>query len=108
MTDRGMMKWAPYKSLVEQAECLEELRYKRNKVDKPILCTDQMVKINAILEHYRGQTLKFVFYNDGYIYQISTTIKSIDKYRKVLILPEGELAFSNIIDIIDSGCCELY
>ena len=108
MSDRGMMKWAPYKSLVEQAECLEEMRYKKNKVEKPILSVDRKEKINAILKQYHGQTLIFTFFNDGYIYKISTTIKSIDVYRKILVLPEGEMQFSAIVDIEDSGSCELF
>lgn len=108
MSDRGMMKWAPYKSLVEQSECLEEMRYKKNKIEKPILSIDQKEKINAILAHYHGQTLLFEYFNDGYIYKISTTIKSIDKYRKVLILPEGEMPFSSIVNITDTGSCDLF
>ena len=37
MSDRGMKKWAPYSSLNEQATCLEEMKYQRNKIAKPIL-----------------------------------------------------------------------
>lgn len=108
MSDRGMMKWAPYKSLVEQATCLEEMRYKKNKVSKPVLTFDKMSKINAILAQYHGQTLIFKFYEDGYIYEISTTIKRIEKERKMVILPEGELPFNSIIDITDNSVCELW
>ena len=31
MSDRGMKKWAPFSSLIEQSTCLEEMRYQKNK-----------------------------------------------------------------------------
>ena len=41
MSDRGMMKWAPYRSLVEQSEFLEQMRYQKNKKDRPTLTEDR-------------------------------------------------------------------
>ena len=100
MSDRGMKKWAPFSSLIEQATCLEQMRYERNKIDKPVLSDDQMEKINYILQTYkRGQTVKIKFYNDGYLYVIETQIKRIDLENRCLILQEGKLRFENLIDI---------
>ena len=100
MSDRGMKKWAPYSSLIEQATCLEEMKYQRNKIAKPILTEDQMEKINFALQSYRkGQYVNIKFYNDGYLYIINTTIKRIDLENRKLILENGKLDLSNIIDI---------
>ena len=99
MSDRGMKKWAPYSSLVEQATCLEEMRYKRNKVEKPILSDDQMNKINTILVNYKGGPIKIQFYNDGYFYIINEPIKRIDLDNRRLIFDNGKLPLSAIIDI---------
>ena len=100
MSDRGMKKWAPFSSLIEQATCLEQMRYERNKIEKPVLTDDQMEKINYVLQTYkRGQTVKIKFYNDGYLYQIETQIKRIDLENRCLILTNGKLGFENIIDI---------
>ena len=100
MSDRGMKKWAPYSSLIEQATCLQEMKYQRNKIAKPILTEDQIEKINYVLQSYKkGETIKIKFYSDGYLYEIETTIKRIDLENRVLVLENGKLKFENIIDI---------
>ena len=100
MSDRGMKKWAPFSSLIEQATCLEQMRYERNKIEKPVLTDDQMEKINYVLQSYRkGQTVKIKFYNDGYLYFIETQIKRIDLENRYLILTNGKLRFEDLIDI---------
>lgn len=99
MSDRGMKKWAPYSSLIEQATCLEEMRYKRNKVEKPILTQDRMDKINLALQNYRGGPIKILFYYDGYFYNINREIKRIDLENRQLIFEKGKLKFSQIVDI---------
>lgn len=100
MSDRGMKKWAPFSSLIEQATCLEEMKYQRNKIEKPILTDDQKEKIEYVLQSYKkGQTVKIKFYNDGYLYVIETQIKRIDIENRSLILTNGKLRFENLIDI---------
>ena len=103
MSDRGMKKWAPYSSLIEQATCLEQMKYQRNKIERPILTDDQKEKINYALQSYKkGQIIKIKFFHDGYLYEINTSIKRIDLENHVLVLENGKLDFINIIDI-DSG-----
>ena len=100
MSDRGMKKWAPFSSLIEQATCLEQMKYERNKIDKPVLSDDQIEKINYALQNYKkGQIVKIKFFNDGYLYFINTQIKRIDLENQQLILEHGKLSFFNIIDI---------
>ena len=100
MSDRGMKKWAPFSSLIEQATCLEQMRYERNKIEKPVLTDDQMEKINYVLQSYRkGQTVKIKFYNDGYLYFIETQIKRIDLENRYLVLTNGKLRFEDLLDI---------
>ena len=104
MSDRGMKKWAPYSSLIEQATCLEEMKYQRNKIPKPILTEDQKEKINYVLQSYqKGQIVKIKFFNDGYLYFISSSIRRIDLENRKLILEQGKLDFANIIDIEIEG-----
>ena len=104
MSDRGMKKWAPFSSLIEQATCLEEMKYQRNKIAKPVLTEDQIEKINFVLQSYKkGQIVNIKFYNDGYLYIVSTLIKRIDLKNRKLILEKGKLDFSNLIDIEIEG-----
>ena len=103
MSDRGMKKWAPFSSLIEQATCLEEMKYQRNKISKPVLTEDQIEKINYVLQSYKkGQIVKIKFFHDGYLYETNTTIKRIDLENRILILENGKLEFINLIDI-DTG-----
>ena len=104
MSDRGMKKWAPYSSLIEQATCLEEMKYQRNKISRPILTEDQKEKINYVLQSYqKGQIVRIKFFDDGYLYYINTTIKRIDLENRKLILEHGKLDFINLIDIEIEG-----
>ena len=100
MSDRGMKKWAPFSILIEQATCLEQMKYQRNKISKPVLTEDQIEKINYVLQSYKkGQIVKIKFFHDGYLYEINTTIKRIDLENQILILENGKLEFANLIDI---------
>ena len=99
MSERGMKKWAPFSSLIEQSSCLEKMRYERNKIEKPKISSDRAQKINAIIVNSRGQTLKIKYFYDGYLYEISAQIKRVDTINKILITDKGSLPLSNIIDI---------
>ena len=100
MSGRGMKKWAPYSSLIEQATCLEEMKYQRNKISKPILTDDQKEKINYALQSYKkGQLIKIKFFNDGYLYVVNTSIKRVDLENQQLVCENGKLKLSDIVDI---------
>ena len=104
MSNRGMKKWAPFSSLIEQATCLEQMKYQRNKIKRPLLTEDRKEKINYVLQSYeKGQIVKIEFFNDGYLYFINTTIKRIDLENRKLILEYGKLDFINLIDIDIEG-----
>ena len=101
MSERGMKKWAPFSSLIEQSTCLEKMRYERNKIDKPSISSDRANKINAILTNYRGQEIKIKYYYDGYLFEIKTTIIKIESTQRALVTSKGIIPLSNIIDVID-------
>jgi len=88
MSDRGMKKWAPYKSLIEQDPALLEMEHKRKKVDRPIVSEDVAEEINEILTNYNGETLLIKIYKNGYISEVETTIAKIDPVERRLILPD--------------------
>lgn len=99
MSDRGMKKWAPYSSLIEQATVLNQMKYNKNKIEKPLLTEDQKEKINFVLTNYHGELVTIKFFHDGYLYIINDTIKKVDIENKKLILTKGKLDFRLIIDI---------
>ncbi len=103
MSERGMKKWAPYSSLIEQSTCLEKMRYEKNKIEKPKISIDKAEKINRILLNYKKQELTITYFYDGYLYTVKTIVKRIDEVNKQLILPEGKLPLNEIIDIVDEN-----
>lgn len=100
MSGRGMKKYIPFRSLVAQSECLEELRYKRNKIEKPVVLADKAEEINQILSSFDPESLYTItyFYN-GFLYKIKTNIISIDLTCHRLLTKEGSLYLYDIIDI---------
>ncbi len=102
MSDRGMMKWAPYRSLVEQSEFLEHMRYEKNKKARPTLTEDRKEEINRVLQNYKGEIVGITYYSDGYTYLLKTKIKRIDIENQQLILPQGKLKFRDIVRIENS------
>lgn len=106
MSNRGMMKWAPYKSLVEQDEFLQQMNYKKHKKQRPILSEDEQEKINYCLANYKGEKLVIVYYEDGYVCEIKTKIKRIDIDNQILILPKLKIKFADIVHIENTE--ELY
>lgn len=99
MSDRGMKKWAPYSSLIEQSSVLEQMFYEKNKVSKPSISNERAEKINRIFMNYRGQELDIKYFYDGYVYILKTRLKRIDATNKKIILEEGSIPFSEIIDV---------
>lgn len=101
MSDRGMKKWAPFSSLIEQATCLEKMRFERNKIEKPHIASDLANKLNQILKNYHGEEVTIEFFYNGYIYNVTSKITSINTSKKELILPSGAIPFNEILNIED-------
>lgn len=99
MSDRGMKKWAPFASLIEQSVCLEEMRYKKNKTEKPKISNERAEKINSILANYQKEEVTITYFYDGYLYDVTGVIQRIDSSKRVLRINDGNIPFSEIIDI---------
>ena len=88
MSDRGMKKWAPYKSLNEQADSLQKAREAKTVIEKPTISSEEAELINEILVNYHGQELIVKYYRNGKIFEDSILIKRIDTYEKKLVLQD--------------------
>lgn len=98
MSDRGMKKWAPYKSLQEQWEVLDHLHEKEERIERPILSNEQAEEINEKLVNYDGQEYEFYYYKKGKILKEKSTIRKIDAFNKLIILSNKVII--NIKDLI--------
>ena len=88
MSDRGMKKWAPYKSLNEQWDVLDKMS-KEEYIEKPKISNEEAEEINEKLVNYSGEEYTFYYYKRGKILKEKTTIKKIDVFNHKLILDNG-------------------
>ena len=87
MSDRGMKKWAPYKSLVEHDPAINKMVDNKKKIQKPKISNEEAEAINEILQTYSGELLIITTYKDGELINTETTLKKIDPNDHKLILP---------------------
>ena len=93
MSERGMKKWAPYKSLNEQEHYLNKLHKDNEKVEKPKISSDAAEEINEILVNYHGEELVITFYKNERIHRINSIIKKIDAENKKIVLPDRKTIY---------------
>ena len=102
MKERGMVKWAPYKSLNQQADYLSKMAYERNKKAMPQLSADQREKINSLLSHYHQQGISLCYFRDGYLFTEQGQIKRIDSTYKFLTINDVDVCFRDVVSILDA------
>ena len=100
MSERGMKKWAPYKSLNEQEDYLKRLHQQQEKTSRPKMSSDVADAINEILSNYQGEELIISYWRNDKINTVSTILTKIDPANKKIILPNRRtILFSEFINI---------
>lgn len=99
MSDRGMVKWMPYQSLVEQSSFLARMRYEKNKKPRPHISSDRAREINEILVTYEGEEVAACYYHDGYLYDLTGRISKIDALYHRLWINGILIPFPDLIDL---------
>ena len=100
MSERGMKKWAPYKSLNEQEDYLKKLHNKQEKVERPRISSDEADNINEILVNYHGEELLIEYWRNEKINAVSSILSKIDPVNKKIVLPlRKTIYFSELIRI---------
>ena len=97
MSERGMKKWAPYKSLNEQDDFLEKMEKKQQKAVKPKISSDVAEEINEILVNYKGEELLISYWRNEKINTVSSILNKIDVENKKIVLPERKTIYFNEI-----------
>ena len=100
MSERGMKKWAPYKSLIEQEKYLKKAHDRNDKPVRPQISSDEAEEINEILVNYHGEELEISYWKNEKIVKISTILVKIDPINKKIVLPERKtILFAELISI---------
>ena len=99
--DRGMVKWAPYKSLPEQEDYLEKMEEEKNKVDKPLLSDDELIELDTKLSTYnRGYPISIEYYDYGFIKTVDDYLDYIDTINKRIVLKNRmSIPVSNVLSL---------
>jgi hypothetical protein len=100
--DRGMMKWAPYQSLIEQATALARMRYEKGKRPRPLISSDRAREINDILVAYDGEEVDAEYYEDGYRHEIHGVIEEISTLYHYLVIEDKRIAFRDLLNLDSS------
>lgn len=106
MNDRGVIKWAPFNSVINGNEVLEEIKFEKSKITKPILSEEQVANLEEkIIIAYSGKVLiSLYFYKNGYINIINGRITKLDSVNKIIIINnKTKIYFDNIIDILEKN-----
>ena len=100
MSERGMKKWAPYKSLIEQEKYLKKAHQNNEKVERPTISSDEADNINEILVNYHGEELVISYWRNNKLCTVSTVLSKIDPINKKIVIPERKtIYFAELIKI---------
>jgi len=102
MNERGMKKWAPYKSLDSQADFIAKMRYEKSRVEKPLVMEDEANRINEILSSYHGQEVALSYYRDGYVHSEIGIISHICQIYMYLTINSIRIQFRDLVDLKES------
>ncbi|HDN3472681.1 TPA: YolD-like family protein [Staphylococcus aureus] len=103
---RGMIKWAPFATLPEQFETIQQYIIDQNKITRPVLSDDQLAELNIRLH----ETLQYVqpvevkFYNNGFVDSVRLTIYRIDAINYEIdgyVYNQQQRQKISIFDILD-------
>lgn len=103
MNERGMKKWAPYKSLDSQADFLAKMHYEKSKISKPLVMEDEAIRINEILSSYHGQEVTVSFYRDGHIRSEIGIISHICQNYMYLTINSIRIQFRDLVKLYENN-----
>lgn len=93
------MKWAPYKSLDQQADYLAKMAYEKGKKDKPTLSNEEAEEINELLVHYHDELVKVHYFRDGYVREETGLLDEINIIYKFLKINDLMISFKDIVSL---------
>lgn len=103
---RGMIKWAPFATLPEQFETIQQYIIDQNKITRPVLSDDQLAELNIRLHEalQYAQPVEVKFYNNGFVDSVRLTIYSIDAINYEIdgyVYNQQQRQKISIFDILD-------
>lgn len=100
--DRGMIKWQPFNSVINNKTLINSILKEKEKIRKPELSDEEieLLEDKIIVSYYTHSNLLITYYQDGYLLKTISKIIKIDQiYKKVYLDNHKILLFKQIIDI---------
>ena len=103
--DRGMIKWAPFNSVVSSKKMVNEILKEKNKVIMPMLSDEQknILEKNLVIAFYENEKISLKYYYSGNIYTFSDYIKKIDFTYHKIYFNNKTLLFEQIVSASIEG-----
>ncbi|EOD4372348.1 YolD-like family protein [Staphylococcus aureus] len=103
---RGMIKWAPFATLPEQFETIQQYIIDQNKITRPVLSDDQLAELNIRLHEalQYAQPVEVKLYNNGFVDSVRLTIYRIDAINYEIdgyVYNQQQRQKISIFDILD-------
>ncbi|WP_426462304.1 YolD-like family protein [Staphylococcus equorum] len=99
-----MVKWAPFATIPEQHERLNQFKKDQHKIEKLILSDNQLNELNdtLILKMFHEPNIEVSYFDDGYIQIIEGYIHKVDTHQQIHRLYERTgLSKINSKDIVE-------
>lgn len=98
--DRGMMKWAPFYSVLSEKEINDNVN-DNNIVSMPELSEDQEMEIETIIiDSYNNEKeITLTIFKNNKFEEVTGTITKLDPMHKAVYLNKKMILFSNIVKI---------
>ena len=103
---RGMIKWAPFATMPEQFQNVQNIIDSQDKITRPVLTDDRVDLLNRKMSYAMNHKLpvKIEYFYDGYRYTVDVEIIKIDQWSEMLIgryLDSLETFFIPFMDILE-------
>ncbi|MCG2355672.1 YolD-like family protein [Staphylococcus epidermidis] len=98
------VKWAPFATMPQQYQKLNDYIETQNKIARPMLSDEQLETINITtqIKIHNNELANIEYYKNGYLFSIKGFIRKIDTLNSVLVLTNedgNERMNINLIDI---------
>lgn len=99
--DRGIIKWAPFDGLSTFNDLYNQLKYRLNKKDKPILSEEQLHYMNLTLQEaiINQNEITIAYFKDGYVNNLYGHITKLDPIKKAIYLDGVSLKIDSIVNL---------
>ncbi|MFP4177954.1 MAG: YolD-like family protein [Acholeplasmataceae bacterium] len=100
--DRGIIKWAPFDSLVGYHSLLQEMKQRLKKRPKPILSEDELEALNRKLRtaYEKKREIECRYYRKGYFVTTCATITRLDfVYRRITLSTRETIPADDVLSI---------